>query len=509
MQKILVLITLCAVTTSGLTAPAGPVGMTAEQKAVVERISAGSLRGHLSFIASDLLEGRGTPSRGLELAAEYIAAQYRRAGLEPLGDDEYFQTANWTYVEPNLTGFAFALNSGTQQLNLPALQLSFAPGAAIQAKAAPLVKGDWSNLAPLEAMGSQLAGKVVLVEFPDVKKFKTLEEFEALMANHRAVLDRLGKLNPALVLGLNRHRKTGSGGGAGEVIDPTKPRTTVPNVTMHGEEAIKLYDGLPAGMTAATLDINLAASPVKPIKLRNVAAVLRGSDPMLKDKYIIVSAHYDHIGMRTDLTGDQINNGAIDNGSGTVSLIEIATALSGMKKKPRRSVLFLNLFGEELGLLGSEYYGRHPLVPVAKTTANLNLEHMGRQTGKENAAHEAGMTGFDFSTLPATMAKAGSLTGTRIFKDEKHSDRYFSLSDNFTLARLGVPAHTLSAVYAFPDYHKPGDHWQKVDYDNMAQVSRAAALGILMLADDAAAPRWNPQVPGAAPYLKAQQSMVK
>ncbi len=224
---------------------------------------------------------------------------------------------------------------------------------------------------------------------------------------------------------------------------------------------------------------------------------------------MIVSAHYDHIGMRTDLPGDQINNGAIDNGSGTVSLIEIATALSGMKQKPRRSILFLNMFGEELGMLGSEYYGRHPLVPIANTTANLNLEHMGRQTGKEGAPAEAGLTGFDFSTLPATMAKAGALTGTRIFKDEKNSDAYFSRSDNVMLARLGVPAHTLSVVYEFPDYHKPGDHWQKVDYDNMAQVNRAVALGLLMLANDPAPPRWNPAVPGAAPYLKAQQSMVK
>ncbi len=508
MQKILAFATLCAAT-SVLAAPAVKApAIDAEQKAIVERISASSLRGHLSFIASDLLEGRGTPSRGQELAAEYIAAQYRRAGLEPIGDDGYFQTANWTYTEPNLAGFSFAARNGAQQFSLPVKQLTFAPGAAIQASAAAMVKADWNNLASLEALGDQVAGKVVLVDLPP-PTYKTLEEWEAAMAARRATLERINKLKPAFVLALDRSRKTGNSGGRGDVADPSKPRSTVLNVIMHGDEPVKLFDALPMGVTGATLDINLAAATVKPIKLRNVAAVLRGSDPALRDHYIVVSAHYDHLGVRADLPGDQIFNGAIDNGSGTVSLIEIATAMSGMKQKPRRSILFLNMFGEELGMLGSEYYGRHPLVPVNKTTANLNLEHMARQVGKEGTAHEAALTGFDFSTLPATMAKAGALTGTRIFKDEKASDAYFSRSDNVMLARLGVPAHTLSVLYEFPDYHKQGDHWQKVDYENMAQVNRTVALGILMLANDTAAPKWNKDLPAVTPYLKAQETLLR
>ena len=509
MQNIFALMTLCAASASAFSAaPVKAPAMTAEQKAVVEGISASSLRGHLSFIASDLLEGRGTPSRGQELAAEYIAAQYRRAGLEPIGDDEYFQTANWTYTEPNLTGLGFTLTHGAQQLSLPVKQLSFAPGAAVQLSGARIVKADWNNLAPLEAMGQQVSGKVVLVQLP-LAMYKSLEEYEQGQASRRAVLERIGKLQPALVLALDRARKTGNGGGRGDVADPAKARAAVPNVTMHGEQPIALFDALPSGLTTATLDMQLAAASIKPIKLRNVAALLRGSDPALKDHYVIVSAHYDHIGMRADQPGDQIYNGAIDNGSGTVSLIEIATALSTMKQKPRRSILFLNMFGEELGMLGSEYYGRHPLVPVARTTANINLEHMARQVGKEGAPHEAGLTGFDFSTLPATMAKAGQLTGTQIYKDEKNSDAYFLRSDNVMLARLGVPAHTLSVVYEFADYHKQGDHWQKVDFDNMAQINRTVALGIVLLANDPAAPKWNKDLPAVAPYLKAQETMLR
>src|SRR5262249_12525836 len=157
-----------------------------------------SLRGHLSFIASDALEGRGTPSRGLDIAAEYIAAQFRRAGLEPVGDEGYFQT---TSLQP------------------------------------------------------------------------------------------------------------------------------------HGAES--------------------------PVKVRNVIAALRGSDPVLKDSYVLVTAHYDHLGIRAG-ADDTIYNGANDDGSGTVSVIELAAALTSLKTRPRRSIVFMTFYGEERGLLGSRYYGQHP-----------------------------------------------------------------------------------------------------------------------------------------------------
>src|SRR5262249_18763676 len=114
------------------------------------------------------------------------------------------------------------------------------------------------------------------------------------------------------------------------------------------------------------------------IKLRNVVGLLRGSDPALKDSYLIVSAHYDHIGVRPTGEGDRINNGANDDGSGTVSVIELASALAGLKQRPRRSIVFITWFGEEKGLVGSRYYGRHPLFPLEKTVAMVNLEQVGR-----------------------------------------------------------------------------------------------------------------------------------
>lgn len=486
------------------------VPLTSPENATLDRISASSLRGHLSFLASDLLEGRGTPSRGQDLAAEYIAAQYRRAGLEPLGDDEYFQTAVWNFSEPNLAGLALTLQSGQQRVTLTAKQLSFAPGAGVDASKLALIKANWTALGPLEAMGTAVNGKIVLVEQPPMRP-KSMSESEALIAERDAVLARIARLKPLMVLALDRARPAGNGGGHGELSDPGKPgpSAALPLITVHGEQAVELLGALPDGATGVTLDLHLAPASIRQVKLRNVAALLRGSDPVLKETYVILSSHYDHLGIRADMPGDNIYNGANDDGSGTVSVIEVASALAAMKEHPKRSILFLNVFGEELGMLGSAYYGRHPLVPVAKTIADLNLEQVGRTDGKDGPMlRKAALTGYDFSSLPAVIARAGAATGVHIFKDADMGDKYFGQSDNVALAALGVPAHTLSVLYEFPDYHKAGDHWQKIDYANMAAISRTVALGMLMLANDTAVPRWNEADKVVAPYLKAYQSLA-
>jgi len=227
-------------------AAAPPVAITDAQRTVLERISAQSLEGHLWFIASDLLEGRATPSRGLDIAAEYIAAQFRRAGLEPAGDNGYFQM-----------------------------------GAA-----------------------------------------------------------------------------------------------------------------------------------------KNVAGILRGSDPQLRDTCVVLSAHYDHLGVR----GDQIYNGANDDGSGTVSVIEIASVLAEMNPRPKRSIVFVTFYGEELGERGSQYFVRHPVCP--STVADLNLEQVGRTDSTEGPrAGSATLTGFDFTDIAPVIEEAGEATGIRIYNDPKWAFR--------------------------------------------------------------------------------------
>lgn len=330
--------------------------LTREQRTAVDRISPASLRTNLTFLASDDMEGRATPSVGLNKAADYIAEQFKAAGLEPI-NGSYFQTANISELGPR------------------------------------------------------------------------------------------------------------------------------------GEQILR---GLPEGA---------------PRTASNVVGLLRGSDLTLRNTYIIVSAHYDHVGIGGNAE-DKIFNGANDDASGTVSVIELAKSLSGLNPRPKRSILFMTFFGEERGLLGSRYYGAHPLVPAAATIAQINLEQLGRTDASNGPQIKgANLTGFDFTNLPEILAEAATAVGVRIWKDMPASDAYFGRSDNQALADIGIPAHTLSVAYDFPDYHKVSDTADKIDYDNMATVDRAIALGLLRLSNSATAPQWNESYAPASKYVEASRKL--
>jgi Peptidase family M28 len=479
-----------------------PFALTPEVRVALDRIDAASLRGHLSFIASDLLQGRDTPSPGLDIAAEYIAAQFRRTGLEPVGDDGYFQTARWRTAEPDLDGFELALKRGKKIVRLDSGQISVPLlDTAIDLRAAPVVKVLPEDVTGVKA--EQVAGKVVLTELttgPDRgvrgEAFRRRGEF----------LGRMEELHPALVVVLARG--TPPSPISRRLVDPeNRPSADggrVPSVTVGTAEWARVYDSLKPGHTGATLTAHLGASIEKPVRLCNVIGLLRGSDPVLKDTYVLVTGHYDHLGARVVREGDGIFNGANDDGSGTVSVIELAGALATLKVRPKRSLVFMTFFGEEKGLLGSRYYGRKPVFPIAKTVADVNLEQVGRTDSSEGPqVGTASLTGFDFSDIGTTLQAAGELMGVQVYKHPRNSDSYFGRSDNQALADQGVPAHTLCVAFAYPDYHGVGDHWEKIDYENMAKVDRTVALGLLMIADNPEEPHWNAANPRTQRYLQA------
>ena len=273
---------------------------------------------------------------------------------------------------------------------------------------------------------------------------------------------------------------------------------------MTGEPAARFYAALKAGSSEAFITGHIDAPIRKPVTLRNVIGILPGSDPALRDTCVMLTAHYDHLGVRPNGSGDRIYNGANDDGSGTVSVIEVARALAGLKQRPRRSILFMTFFGEEEGLIGSEYYAHHPVWPLDKTIAQLNLEQVGRTDSTEGRQiSNATLTGFDYSDLTSYVQRAAAGTGIRIYKHARNSDAYFGSSDNLSLAEAGVPAETLAVAFDFPDYHAVGDEWQKIDYDNMAKIDRAVALALYLMADSEQPVRWNEANPKTAPYVKA------
>lgn len=250
----------------------------------------------------------------------------------------------------------------------------------------------------------------------------------------------------------------------------------------------------------ATGDIFLSNVPAG---MRNVIGVLRGRDPKLRETFVLVTAHYDHVGMKTSGDGDRIFNGANDNASGVSGVIETARAIASLALRPRRSLVFIAYAGEESGMVGSRYYARNPVFPIKDTFAQVNFEQLGRTDDTEGPRVKAAtVTGWDRSRIGSVMAAAAAPFGVRVYKHEKFSEAYFGLSDNEALAKLGVPAHTLSVAYGFPDYHGLGDEASKLDYANMARVTRALRQGIVALANRTA----SLTPPAGSPTVSAPKS---
>ena len=217
----------------------------------------------------------------------------------------------------------------------------------------------------------------------------------------------------------------------------------------------------------------------------NVVGILRGSDPAVRDSAVLIDAHYDHLGIGAPVNGDSIYNGADDDASGVVAVLEIARALAA-GPQPRRTVIFAATTGEEVGLLGTRWYLKHPVVPIAQMSANMEIEMIGRPDSLAGGPGRAWLTGFERSTMGETFARAGLPIGP----DRRLDQHFFERSDNIAFAREGVPAHTLSSYNMHTDYHTPADDISHVDIPHMTGVIRAGAAAARVLADGPA-PKWN------------------
>jgi hypothetical protein len=467
---------------------------------IAAHVRSNSLKADVSFLASDALEGRATPSRGLELAAEYIAAQFRRAGLEPVGDDGYFQSASFQSVKPNPEGLTFTLDTAKAGEGTLAIQEPVASDLN-RSSAFKVMMGDTAALQALNA--EQVRGKVLLIEVPDGAG--SGGGMAGLQAQRR-YLTLAAKLEPAMVVMVRAAAPRTNPNAQVPLRDATAPPPKVPILNVWDKAIHDAVAAAKPGPIEATVSAHVAAPVLTPVKLRNVAGVLRGADPQLKDTYVVVTGHYDHLGVRPNAQGDGIYNGANDDASGTASVIAIASALAELEEKPQRTIVFVAVFGEERGLLGARWYTSHPIFPIAKTVADINLEQLGRTDDSEGPkVAQFNLTGFDYTDIAATFAKAGALTGVQAIKHEQNSDAFFSRSDNAPFADAGIPSTTLSVSYVFPDYHQPGDEWQKLDYDNLAKVDVTVALGILDMANSAQAPQWNKENPKTARYVQARE----
>jgi hypothetical protein len=433
------------------------------------------------------------------MAAEYIAAQFRRAGLEPAGDDGYFQSASYQSVKPNADGLELTLGDTKAESSTISIQ----EAVAIDLHQTAAFKVKLSDAAALDALTeADVRGKALLVEAPEGGGRGGMAGFQA----QRRIAALAGKLGAAVVVMVRGAAQPANPNVRVPLRDATAPAPKVPVLSVWDKTIRDAVAAAKPGPLDATVTAHVAVPTVQSVKLRNVVGVLRGSDPQLKDTYVIVTGHYDHLGVRPNAQGDGIYNGANDDASGTASVIAVAGALVSLDEKPKRTIVFMAVFGEEVGGLGARWYTGHPIFPIAKTVADINLEQLGRTDDMEgDKLSQFNLTGFDYSDIATTFAKAGIATGVQVIKHEKNSDAFFSRSDNATFADAGIPSTTLSVSYVFPDYHQPGDEWQKLDYENLAKVDVTVALGILDMANSAQAPQWNKENPKAARYLEVRE----
>jgi len=413
------------------------------------------MRADLTYLASDALEGRDSPSHGLDLAADYIANRFREAGLAPASSQGgYFQTAAYPAWSTPGDDFRMILKSEGREITVPADAVRILGNSGFTA-----------TDITVEKHNADITGKVVAA---DARAYGTLMRL-------RELLDR----RPAVIILFSKH---------GPIHDPDRPlladnaRVWTPILRISDNAAAAAFG---AGKPV-TISIHMSAPAAKPVTARNVIGVLAGSDSELRKQFVIVSAHYDHLGIREG----RVYNGANDNASGVVSIIAIARAFAAMDPRPKRSIVFITLFGEEEGLIGAYYYTHHPLFPLGSTIADINLEQMGRtDEGATRHLHSFSFTGPSYSDLPKIMESAAKSENVDVYA-RPDADQFFDRSDNYAFGEAGVVAHTAVVAYEFPDYHEPGDKPQKIDFTNMAQVDRGVAAGILAVADAEVRPKW-------------------
>ncbi len=229
----------------------------------------------------------------------------------------------------------------------------------------------------------------------------------------------------------------------------------------------------------------------------NVVGVLQGSDPLLKDEIVLVTAHYDHIGFGRAVDGDSINNGADDDASGVTALIEMSKALR-QGPKPKRTIVFMAITGEEVGGFGTRWYIAHPVRPLEKTVVDLNVEMIAHVDSLAGGFGKAWLTGYERSTMGDLLAD----NGIPLVPDPRPTQRFFERSDNVAFARIGIPAHSLSSYNLLTPYHHPKDEPSIIDAPHMAQVIGATARALRLLAEGPK-PEWHPGGKPDAPASRA------
>jgi Zn-dependent M28 family amino/carboxypeptidase len=478
------------------------------------------------FLSHDFLEGRGTGQRGGDLAAEYIATQFALYGLKPAGENgSYMQKVPMVGITPGADTRFILVPGGGQPLELKPLDQYVAYDQTQQPESivdADIVYVGYGIEAPEykwdDYKGVDVKGKVLLMlvnEPPsDDPKFftgKALTYYGRWMYKYEEAA-RKGAVGAILIhqtdmasYGWEVVRNSNSGEKSYLKLDGTPKLKAAAWIhldvarklaTAAGMDLEKMMaDARARDFKPVAMNFRLSAhmtSKVRPFESNNVIAVLPGSDAQLKGEAILYTAHYDHFGIRPDMTGDNIFNGAMDNGTGCGILLEIARVYAQAAERPRRSVFFASVTAEEQGLLGSEYLGKHPPIPAGKISLDLNYDDV-KPLGSPEQVEVSGAERTTF--FGSVLATAGDFR-FQIRSDAFPEAGHYYRSDHFSLARVGIPAFSVNEGVKFKGhdeawgvaqqkdyvdhrYHQPSDEYHPgMDYTSDAAMARFGfALG--------------------------------
>jgi len=513
--------------------------------AALDKIRPEAIRAHIRFLADDLLEGRRPGTRGYQLAANYVAAHFEALALEPAGTNgSYFQEVPLRKVDVVPSDSSLILVRSDQLQTLKYAEDYLMSGEYLRNKidvSAHVVFVGFGVTAPElkydDYASVDVRGKIVAqlwgapASFPhNQRAYYSLDAMKAKNAVAHSAVGILTFLTPEREK-MWPWERTVRKFKMGQMCWLDKDDTPqigyfgiFPEIRARMSLSRAGAEALFAGAPKSLEEIFAAAEANEPpafdlpvearikmlarhesIKSTNVAAVLRGSDPLLREEYVVFTAHLDHLGVGEPVEGDDIYNGAVDNASGTAALLEVARAFASLPQRPRRSVLFLAVTGEEMAVLGSEYFAHYPTVPLTSIVANVNIDC----AMVIHALLDVVAYGAEHSSLGPVVEHAASRMGLKVSPDPIPEEVIFIRSDQFSFVRKGVPAVYLDGGFRTGDpqldgaalmkkwlqtlYHTPKDDFnQPMDFAAAAKHTQINFLVGYVVANETARPMWNP-----------------
>jgi hypothetical protein len=443
------------------------------------RLSSADLKDYLTILASDAMEGRETGKRGQKMAAAFIRAHFEELGLNAPVNGDYYQTFDLYTTRP---GENYVSVNGTKYNNFGDITYYGNKDSGGEVSLPLVFAGDGSNEA-LEQKKIEGKGVLLLIE----NEFPTNEFLDALRAKGAKAIFISHSNSKAEFDVVSNQIRSFYGKRDLSLAKPLS-NAAVPNAFLvspafaekvFGTSRAGLLKIMNAGYKKNAFKklkevqiVYKTSSDLKPIKTENVLGYLEGSDK--KDELLVITAHYDHVGVKSEGSGDLIHNGADDDGSGTAAVMALAKIFTQAKlegKGPRRSILFMLVTAEEKGLLGSDYYTQNPVFPLDNTVVNLNIDMIGRRDPQHaNSAPYVYVIGAD--KLSSELNRLSEETNKRYtnlifdytYNDVNHPDRLYYRSDHWNFAKKNIPI-----IFYFDgiheDYHKPSDEVEKIEFD--------------------------------------------